>query len=30
VKARRVKGLDPEGPLADNLERIVRVLLDEL
>jgi CHAD domain-containing protein len=30
VKARRVKGLDPAGPLADNLERIVRVRLDEL
>jgi len=30
VKARRVKGLDPEGPLADNAEKIVRVRLDEL
>jgi CHAD domain-containing protein len=30
VKARRVKGLDPEEPLADNAERIVRVRLDEL
>ena len=30
VKARRVKGLDPDGPLADNAERIVRVRLDEL
>jgi hypothetical protein len=30
VKARRVKGLDPAAPLADNLERIVRVRLDEL
>jgi hypothetical protein len=30
VKARRVKGLDPEGPLADQLERIVRVRLAEL
>jgi hypothetical protein len=30
VKARRVKGLDPDGPLADNVERIVRVRLDEL
>jgi hypothetical protein len=30
VKARRVKRLDPGGPLADNLERIVRVRLDEL
>jgi CHAD domain-containing protein len=30
VKARRVKGLDPAGPLADQLERIVAVRLDEL
>jgi CHAD domain-containing protein len=30
VKARAVKGLDPEGALADNAERIVRVRLDEL
>jgi CHAD domain-containing protein len=30
VKARRVKGLDPDGTLADNAERIVRVRLDEL
>ena len=30
MKARRVKGLDPEEPLADNAERIVRVRLDEL
>jgi hypothetical protein len=30
VKARRVKDLDPDGPLADNAERIVRVRLDEL
>ena len=30
MKARSVKGLDPAGPLADNLERIVRVRLDEL
>ena len=30
VKAKRVKGLDPEAPLADNAERIVRVRLDEL
>ena len=30
VKARRIKGLDPEGPLADNAERIVLVRLDEL
>ena len=30
MKARRVKGLDPEGTLADNAERIVRTRLDEL
>jgi CHAD domain-containing protein len=30
VKARQVKGLDPEAPLGDNAERIVRVRLDEL
>lgn len=30
MKARRVKGLDPEGGLADQVERIVRVRLDEL
>ena len=30
MRARRVHGLDPEGPLADNVERIVRVRLDEL
>jgi len=30
VKARKVKGLDPHTPLADNAERIVRVRLDEL
>jgi hypothetical protein len=30
MKARKVKGLDPAEPLADNLERIVRVRLDEL
>jgi CHAD domain-containing protein len=30
VKARRVKGLDPATPLADNAERIVRTRLDEL
>jgi hypothetical protein len=30
VKARRVHDLDPDGPLADNVERIVRVRLDEL
>jgi len=30
VKARRVKGLDPDGPLADNAARIVAVRLGEL
>jgi CHAD domain-containing protein len=30
VKAHKVKGLDPAGPLAENLERIVRVRLAEL
>jgi hypothetical protein len=30
VKARKVKRLDPAGALADNVERIVRVRLDEL
>jgi hypothetical protein len=30
MKARRVKGVDPEAPLADALERIIRVRLDEL
>ena len=30
MKARDVKGLDPVGPLADNVERIARTRLDEL
>jgi hypothetical protein len=30
VKARKVKGLDPDERLADNAERIIRVRLDEL
>jgi hypothetical protein len=30
VRARRVKGLDPHGTLADNAQRIVGVRLDEL
>jgi CHAD domain-containing protein len=30
VKARKVKGLDPDGPLGDQLERIVRVRTEEL
>jgi CHAD domain-containing protein len=30
VKARKVRGLDPRGALADNAQRIVTVRLDEL
>jgi hypothetical protein len=30
VKARKVGGLDPDGTLADNLQRIIAVRLDEL
>lgn len=30
MKAKRVKGLDPQGGLADQAERIIRVRLDEL
>lgn len=30
MRARRVKRLDPEGTLADNAERIIRVRIDEL
>jgi hypothetical protein len=30
VKARKVKGLEPAGSLADTAERIIRVRLDEL
>ena len=30
MKARKVKDLDPAGPLGDNAERIVRVRLEEL
>ena len=30
MKARKVKGLDADGPLADQLQRIVEVRLDEL
>jgi CHAD domain-containing protein len=30
MKARKVRGLEPDGTLADNAERIVRVRLDEL
>lgn len=30
MKARKIKGLDPAGPVADQAERIVAVRLDEL
>ena len=30
MKARKVRGLDPAGPLGDNAQRIVAVRLDEL
>jgi hypothetical protein len=30
VKARRVKRIDPDGPLAENVRRIIAVRLDEL
>ena len=30
MKARKVKGLDPDGPLGANLARIIRIRLDEL
>ena len=30
MKARKVKGLEPAEPLADNAERIIRVRLDEM
>jgi hypothetical protein len=30
MKARQVEGLEPDEPLADNVERLVRVRLDEL
>jgi hypothetical protein len=30
VKARRVKGIDPDGPLDENVRRIIAVRLDEL
>ena len=30
MRARKVKGLDPDGTLADNLQRIVAARLDEL
>lgn len=30
MKARKVKGIDPGGPVADNAEKIIAVRLDEL
>jgi hypothetical protein len=30
VKARRVKGLDPDGPLRDNAQKIIDVRAEEL
>jgi hypothetical protein len=30
VKARKVKGLEPDGPLVDNMRRVILVRLDEL
>jgi hypothetical protein len=30
MKARKVKGLDPDGPLADNMQRVIAVRIDEL
>jgi hypothetical protein len=30
MKARKVRGLDPEGPLADNMALVIAVRLDEL
>ncbi len=30
MKAKKVKGLEPDGPFADNARRIVRVRVDEL
>jgi hypothetical protein len=30
MKARKVKGLDPDGPLADNMRRVIVVRIDEL
>jgi hypothetical protein len=30
VKARKVKDLDPDGPLAENMARVIAVRLDEL
>lgn len=30
MKARKVKGLDPDGPLVDNMRRVIVVRVDEL
>jgi hypothetical protein len=30
MKARKVKGLDPDGSLVDNMERVIEVRIDEL
>jgi len=30
MKARKVKGLDPDGPLPDNMRRVIIVRIDEL
>ena len=30
MKARKVKGLDPDGPLVDNMRRVIAVRVDEL
>jgi hypothetical protein len=30
MKARKVKGLDPDGPLVDNMRRVILVRVDEL
>ena len=30
MKARKVKGLDPDGPLVDNMRRVIIVRVDEL
>ena len=30
MKARKVKGLDPDGPLIDNMRCVIRVRLDEV
>ena len=30
MKARKVKGLDPDGPLVDNMRRVIAVRVDEI